>query len=581
MSNDFFDSADWTAPSRNTTARSATVSALGTAVEAGFDKLPGHAALRDGTAQNIGTFGGTATALTATLTTPSVAYGDGLTIQGKCSAAATGAATINLNAWGTKSIKRFDGTAIQANDWAASDIVEFMFNSTHDYFVLQTGADAAAAASATAAAASASAAATSATNAASSATSASGSATTATTQATNASVSAAAAAASAASGLYANVISKSAAYVVLEADEGNLIRVDATAGAVTITLPDVTGFTTDFRIGVVKVDASANAVNVVRAGTNTINGGTSQAISSQWQTVNFAGDTATGSYVAMDVTAAGGDVVGPASATDNAIPRYDLATGKLIQNSGVTIDDSNNMTLPGDLTMSGASIFDANATIAAHATTMDPWSSGNYVTLTGSAVTFTALANAPQAGAEVELYMNAAHVFTDGAVFEVDGDTNFTATAGDRVRLRAKSTTVFTVQPIKKTGAAVVGGGKAPLHLSSGGNIAGGTTTYIGLGQFDANAGLIQFRIPYACTVKNLYVITPTAPGGTDTVIATVRKDNVATSVTCTVTGAAFGASDTSNTVSFSANSLLDVQVVKSATAASGWVVVSLELEVV
>lgn len=36
-----------------------------------------------------------------------------------------------------------------------------------------------------------------------------------------------------------------------------------------------------------------------------------------------------------------GDVVGPASATDEAIARYDGTTGKLIQNSGVTIDNSN------------------------------------------------------------------------------------------------------------------------------------------------------------------------------------------------------------------------------------------------
>ena len=34
-----------------------------------------------------------------------------------------------------------------------------------------------------------------------------------------------------------------------------------------------------------------------------------------------------------------GDVVGPASATDNAIARYDLATGKLIQNSTITLAD--------------------------------------------------------------------------------------------------------------------------------------------------------------------------------------------------------------------------------------------------
>jgi len=36
----------------------------------------------------------------------------------------------------------------------------------------------------------------------------------------------------------------------------------------------------------------------------------------------------------------GGDVVGPASSTDNAVARYDTTTGKLLQNSVVTIDDS-------------------------------------------------------------------------------------------------------------------------------------------------------------------------------------------------------------------------------------------------
>lgn len=40
---------------------------------------------------------------------------------------------------------------------------------------------------------------------------------------------------------------------------------------------------------------------------------------------------------------ASGDVDGPASSTDNAIARFDLTTGKLLQNSGVTIDDSNNV----------------------------------------------------------------------------------------------------------------------------------------------------------------------------------------------------------------------------------------------
>jgi len=42
----------------------------------------------------------------------------------------------------------------------------------------------------------------------------------------------------------------------------------------------------------------------------------------------------------ISATGTGGDVVGPASATDNAITRFDSTTGKLIQNSAVTVDDS-------------------------------------------------------------------------------------------------------------------------------------------------------------------------------------------------------------------------------------------------
>jgi hypothetical protein len=40
---------------------------------------------------------------------------------------------------------------------------------------------------------------------------------------------------------------------------------------------------------------------------------------------------------------ASGDVVGPSSATDNAVARFDLTTGKLIQNSTTIIDDAGNL----------------------------------------------------------------------------------------------------------------------------------------------------------------------------------------------------------------------------------------------
>ena len=48
-----------------------------------------------------------------------------------------------------------------------------------------------------------------------------------------------------------------------------------------------------------------------------------------------------------------GDVVGPASATDNAVARYDLTTGKLLQNSVVVINDTGDVTGVNDLTISG------------------------------------------------------------------------------------------------------------------------------------------------------------------------------------------------------------------------------------
>jgi hypothetical protein len=65
------------------------------------------------------------------------------------------------------------------------------------------------------------------------------------------------------------------------------------------------------------------------------------------QTVSLTGGTGistSGTYPNFTITntspSLGGDVVGPASATDNAIARFDTTTGKLLQNSVVTIGDT-------------------------------------------------------------------------------------------------------------------------------------------------------------------------------------------------------------------------------------------------
>ena len=55
-------------------------------------------------------------------------------------------------------------------------------------------------------------------------------------------------------------------------------------------------------------------------------------------------------------TNSGGDVVGPASATDEALVRFDLTTGKLVQNSNATLTDAGALTLTN-----GAVINEAGA----------------------------------------------------------------------------------------------------------------------------------------------------------------------------------------------------------------------------
>lgn len=89
------------------------------------------------------------------------------------------------------------------------------------------------------------------------------------------------------------------------------------------------------------------------------------------------------------VTVSGaGDVVGPASATDNAVARYDGTTGKLIQDSGVIVSDSNNVTGIADLTMSGALTVNGVtfASVLSRLTALEAFSSVtdvNYNTSTG------------------------------------------------------------------------------------------------------------------------------------------------------------------------------------------------------
>lgn len=110
---------------------------------------------------------------------------------------------------------------------------------------------------------------------------------------------------------------------------------------------------------------------------------------------------------------ASGDVVGPGSATDNAIARYDGTTGKLIQNSGVTVDDSNIVTASGfvanaqgpvrfaDSDSSNYVAFQAPATVASNVTWTLPNADGTSGQVLSTNGTGTLSWSTPSTGATI------------------------------------------------------------------------------------------------------------------------------------------------------------------------------------
>lgn len=102
------------------------------------------------------------------------------------------------------------------------------------------------------------------------------------------------------------------------------------------------------------------------------------------------------------------------------------------------------------------SAYAAYASVAAHATTCNPWVAENVV-LTGGAVTFTDIADAPYVGARVRVKQNAAHTWTSGAVFSIKGAANYTATVNDWVEIYATTVSTFELSVIPATATEVIG----------------------------------------------------------------------------------------------------------------------------
>ena len=71
---------------------------------------------------------------------------------------------------------------------------------------------------------------------------------------------------------------------------GGFFPCDATSGAFAITLPAAGAQTYSRRVTIKKTDVSANAVTVTRAGSDTLDGATAYALSSQYDSVTLIDD---------------------------------------------------------------------------------------------------------------------------------------------------------------------------------------------------------------------------------------------------------------------------------------------------
>ena len=181
----------------------------------------------------------------------------------------------------------------------------------------------------------------------------------------------------------ASTVNDANSYSNFAADTGS-------ANAYVVTL---TGVTTTYTAGL-RIQFKALNANTT-ASTVNVNGQGAKNITFQDATALASGTIAANAIVDVmyDGTqfllmndpagATGGDVVGPSSATDNAVVRFDTGTGKLVQNSVVTIADST-----GDVAGVGALTMGGNLTLNGGTANGVLFLNGSKVATSGSALTF-------------------------------------------------------------------------------------------------------------------------------------------------------------------------------------------------
>jgi hypothetical protein len=181
----------------------------------------------------------------------------------------------------------------------------------------------------------------------------------------------------------------------------------------------------------------------------------------------------TGSNGQVTISTAGvgtGDVSGPASATDNAVARFDQTTGKLIQNSAVTISDesANIVSIAGSATATTINLFNTTAT------TVNLAGGASTATNIGNASGLTTIAGDLKiAGNDIQSSTGATAITLSGGNVIIPGDLTVQGTT-----VTVDATTLTIEDPVVGFGftsgsTAVVAGDRGFIGgMDTGGNVA-------------------------------------------------------------------------------------------------------------
>jgi len=202
----------------------------------------------------------------------------------------------------------------------------------------------------------------------------------------------AAASAAQAKGLYSTTLQVIANTVLTVNEGGFLISVDTSSGDIDITLPDSSTLAGDFRVAVVKNSSDSNKVNVKVAGSDTVNGGTSDTVQRvENKIVDYVLDKSSAEYIASDVSS---NVVQGTSVASATQPNIWAGDGNTIHMTGTNqVDD------------------------------------------------FT---DAPRIGAKVTIIFDDVLILKDGLGITLQGGADITTAAGDRFEVYADAVDAFS-----------------------------------------------------------------------------------------------------------------------------------------